>query len=372
VRSEKPNKSLGALAAGIALAGSLAAPLASAAMRARSTEPSGSGDMAAAVVDGVRLAVRSSALGSTAPNEGIRVVEPGHLREYRTLGIGRLLASAGSSAWIFGRRVHGSARFPAMDRHDIGRASPRAGREVIATVRNTTTPPAVRFPPWWSGICDVNNDPQSYPLSSWDGLTACGPGPNRGGYDVSVSFYPGAWGEFEWECVELSMRWLYLEYGVRPYSADGSQVVVDYSRADGGDLQQIANDGTGVPRPGDVMSMEPTSQEGHTAVVTGVDVSHGDGTVSILEQNMNGGNGTNTLGVVDNVVQPDDGMPVTGWLQAPAIARGPATARQADLVRDGGFILGDGGGWRVERLSSFATAIRSSPALLRPMDRGVK
>ena len=31
---------------------------------------------------------------------------------------------------------------------------------------------------------------------------------------------------------------------------------------------------------------------------------------------MNGGNGTNTLEVVDNVVEPDYGMPVTGWLQA--------------------------------------------------------
>ena len=35
---------------------------------------------------------------------------------------------------------------------------------------------------------------------------------------------------------------------------------------------------------------------------------------------MNGGDGINTLGVVDDVVQPDNGMPVTGWLQAPRSA----------------------------------------------------
>ena len=143
------------------------------------------------------------------------------------------------------------------------------------------------------------------------------------------------------------MRWLYLEYGVRPYPADGSGVVANYSPADGGDLQKIANDGSSVPRPGDVLSMEPTSQEGHTAVVTATNVSGGDGTISILEQNMNGGNGKNTLGVVGNIVQPDYGMPIAGWLQAPLSARSfTAGAPAADLVHDGGFNYGDGAGWR--------------------------
>ena len=86
-------------------------------------------------------------------------------------------------------------------------------------------------------------------------------------------------------------------------------------RADGGDLRQIANDGSSVPVPGDVLAMEPTWAEGHTAVVTATNVTNGNGTVGILEQNMNGGNGINTLGVIDDVVQPDNGMPVTGWLQ---------------------------------------------------------
>src|SRR5208282_3409237 len=167
------------------------------------------------------------------------------------------------------------------------------------------------------GICDVNNDPQSFELSSWDGLTACGPGLNQGGQDVPVAFFPGAWPALEWECVELSMRWLYLEYGVRPYPANGSQVVANYSRADGGDLEKIANDGSTVPLPGDVLSMEPTAVEGHTAVVTASNVTAGNGTISILQENMNSGNGTHTLKVVHNVVQPDYGMPVTEWLQAP-------------------------------------------------------
>ncbi len=94
------------------------------------------------------------------------------------------------------------------------------------------------------------------------------------------------------------MRWLYLEYGVRPYSANGSGVVWNYSRADGGNLEKVANDGTSVPKPGDVLSMGSVWGEGHTAVVTAVNVTEGYGSIDILEQNMDGGNGTNTLAVV--------------------------------------------------------------------------
>ena len=316
--------------------------------------------------------------GSAAPAPATGIVEPQHLSEYRAMGTGALdpvRAASGVDLRPSRRRLgsdrRGRARpTPSADRGRVvadqrrqpalghpgggaasvqpqlprsafaagtsvvagnvstpttvpssdlirpGPASPLA-QHVIVVSAGTADPPPVRFPPWWSGNCDANNSPGSFPLSSWDGLTACGPGVNRGGWDRTVAFFPHAWGEYEWECVELSMRWLYLEYGVRPYPADGSQVVADYSRADGGDLQKIANDGSSVPIPGDVLSMEPTWEEGHTAVVTATNVTNGNGTIGILEQNMDGGNGTNTLGVVDDVVQPDYGMPVTGWLQAP-------------------------------------------------------
>jgi hypothetical protein len=180
-------------------------------------------------------------------------------------------------------------------------------------------PPAARTPPWWSGVCDVNDHPGSFPLSSWDGLTACAPGPNRGGYDQTVLYFPGAWGEYEWECVELSMRWMYLEYGVHPYAANGAGVVSNYSPADGGDLHAVANDGSSVPQPGDVISMGSDWEEGHTVVVTGTHVVHGNGYISILEQNANGGNGQNTIAVVDDYVEPEYGFTVTGWLAVPTL-----------------------------------------------------
>ena len=240
-------------------------------------------------------------------------------------------------------------------------------QQVIEPSTNSVDPSPVRFPPWWSGPCDDGHYPGSFPLSSWEGLTACGPGPNRGGYDAPVEFFPGAWGELEWECVELSMRWLYLEYGVRPYAANGSGVVANYSQTDGGDLYKVANDGSSVPRPGDVLSMGSEWSEGHTAVVTGVDVNHGYGTINILEQNMNGGDGTNTLGVSGNYVEPDYDMVVTGWLQAPSGEVGaadPATRVRtgvpaADLVLDGGFNHRGNGAWHKTDHSRFRIELGS-------------
>ena len=77
-----------------------------------------------------------------------------------------------------------------------------------------------------AATCDPANYPGSHPLGAhWHGLVACGPGPTQGGSDHSVAFFPGAWGEFEWECVELSMRWMYLAWGVNPYPANGWDVV---------------------------------------------------------------------------------------------------------------------------------------------------
>jgi len=334
--------------------------------------------------------------GSAAPAPDAGIVESQHLREYRATGLGTLIRSVHPSALIFGHLIRGSARMVEVDLGPRRQAtevvswltnagnrlwiiqaagplsssrtavavfaagtSVRAGNistpttvpsselispgpaspltpHLIVVSDSPADPPPARFPPWWSGNCDANDDPGSFPLSSWDGLTACGPGPNRGGWDRSVAFFPHAWGEYEWECVELSMRWLYLEYGVRPYPANGSDVVWNYSRSDGGDLQKIANNGESAPIPGDVLSMEATWAEGHTAVVTFANVTNGDGTIGILEQNMDGGNGTNTLSVVDNVVQPDYGLPVTGWLQAPPSV--VATDSPAgDLVAEGGF-----------------------------------
>jgi hypothetical protein len=181
-------------------------------------------------------------------------------------------------------------------------------------------------PPWWKGTCDNKRsgaDPSSAPLgASWDGLVACGPGPNEGGHDSLVSFYPGAWGEFEWECVELSMRWMYLAWGVPPYPANGGQVVDNYAKynPNGPSLEVVKNGSKGVPpEPGDVLELNDNDAFGHTEVVTATSVNHlGDGTVRVMTENLNSPtNGWAVLPVSNWVVSGDFGT-VVDWLHNPA------------------------------------------------------
>ena len=125
-----------------------------------------------------------------------------------------------------------------------------------AALASSGTAPTIVTPSWWKGECDAENDPGSHPLgASWHGLVACGPRPAAEDVaDRTVRFFEGAWGEYEWECVELSMRWLYLAYGVHPYEANGYDIVDNYTAADGGGLVQVANGVVGqLPQPGDVL-----------------------------------------------------------------------------------------------------------------------
>jgi hypothetical protein len=180
---------------------------------------------------------------------------------------------------------------------------------------------ALPAPAWWNGDCDTNNyyaasgSKNAYPLGgSYQGLEACGPRPGYNeGPDVLVNFFPGAWGAFEWECVELSMRYLYLAYGIAPYSANGKDVVWNYS---GNKLVQISNGQAGVvPAPGDILSYGPATTYGHTSVVSASYVdANGNGAITVIEQNAVA-NGTGTHAVVNWVVQ--DSMPVSGWLHDP-------------------------------------------------------
>lgn len=179
-------------------------------------------------------------------------------------------------------------------------------------------------PNWWSGECDTNNYSKSpsnpkhikaYPLGgSYQGVKACGPRPYyKEGPDVLVRFFAGAHGEYEWECVELSMRYLYLAYKIKPYKGNGKDVVWNYS---GSRLIKIKN-GTikSAPQPGDVISYGPTTTYGHTAVVSASNVdSKGNGTITVIEQNA-AAKGIKKHTVKNWSVQ--NSMTVSGWLHDP-------------------------------------------------------
>ncbi|MHB8246358.1 MAG: hypothetical protein ACYDGN_13595 [Acidimicrobiales bacterium] len=195
-------------------------------------------------------------------------------------------------------------------------------------------------PPWWHGRCDGAPNgayPGSHPIGAvWDGLVACGPGPNQGGTDQWTRFFPGAWGELEWECVELSMRWMYLAWGVPPYSANGAQIVDNYVQYNpsGPALRVVQNGTKGIaPQPGDVLELKfsPGDTFGHTEVVTSSQVNiHGDGTVRVITQNLNSpSNGWYTL-TVNNWVVNGGFATVIDWLHNPRWALEEPLIAQVD------------------------------------------
>ena len=172
-------------------------------------------------------------------------------------------------------------------------------------------------PSWWSGTCDIGRHSGSYVMNTWQGLTACGPRPDLGYAQVNEWFPGGSLAESEWQCAELSKRWLYQEYGQMNYAANGNQMLSHYP---GGPLAVVYN-GSALPTPGDILAMGSSSQFGHTAVVTSVTAT----TVSWIEQNSTP-NGSYSATISGGVVGGDayNSDNIIGWLHDPhGIAQTP-------------------------------------------------
>lgn len=191
---------------------------------------------------------------------------------------------------------------------------------------------AVDTPSWWVGECDVSNNPNSYPLrASFNGVKACGPRPlYTTQADYTVHFYSGAWGELEWECVELVVRYMYQVYGIAPYSANGYEVVSNYG---GTRLSKVQNDATALRTPGDILAFGISTNHpgvGHTAVVTAVNVTSGSGTITYMQENASA-DGWGSVAVTAGVL----GDGITGWLHDPNYSpTSTATPKRLDYNGD--------------------------------------
>src|SRR5947209_2558693 len=97
-------------------------------------------------------------------------------------------------------------------RGKVSAASPRPQTATLAQsqLQNQNNLP---YPSWWNGTtCDTTKVSNSAPLGTYyRGLPACGPIGLPTNKSTEVTF-PGGWGEYEWQCVELSMRFMYLAY----------------------------------------------------------------------------------------------------------------------------------------------------------------
>jgi hypothetical protein len=175
-------------------------------------------------------------------------------------------------------------------------------------------------PGWWDGECDTVNfsaetGAPAYPLGAeYRAMKACGPRPwADGGPWRWVSFGPGLMSQIEWQCPELSKRFLYLAYDIPPYGANGNQMVDNY---DGDLLEKVWNCTAGrAPAPDDVLSYGRYTTYGHTSVVMAADVdAAGDGTIDVIEQNSSR-DGDSRL-YVDNWCV-ESYTDVIGWLHKP-------------------------------------------------------
>jgi hypothetical protein len=112
-------------------------------------------------------------------------------------------------------------------------------------------------------------------------------------------------GVLEFECVELVMSYMYLADNINPYGANGNQVVSAYT---GSTLLQESSNNNAINAnlsPGDILSWNNSSTDGHTSLVSAVNIDgSGNGTITTIEQNASA-NGTFTYPVSDWVLNTE-------------------------------------------------------------------
>lgn len=138
-------------------------------------------------------------------------------------------------------------------------------------------------PSWWSSNCDGF---KSLLNTKFMGLQVCGY--TSGSDDVLESNIPGV-SQYEWECAELSDRYLVQRYGISGAGGNGNQVADNAYNANKSMFQLYANGSHNYPVAGDVISFAVGGGSfGHTGVVTGSSVdSFGNGTIDMVHQNWN-------------------------------------------------------------------------------------
>jgi hypothetical protein len=170
----------------------------------------------------------------------------------------------------------------------------------------------------WEPFCEGGG---GHVKAHGDGVMACGP--TNEGNEIEIPG-PGLTKGIStpgFQCVELSERFLYITHGWGTIGANGAQVAERYASAQGVPL--IANGTAGVaPHIGDVMSFSNENfanpkEAGHTGVVIASNVdSGGNGTITLLSENISGDGNESTFAVTGWKVASVFSFKASEWVQS--------------------------------------------------------
>lgn len=209
----------------------------------------------------------------------------------------------------------------------LGRTASDAAPAFAAAEPDAITP-TNGYAPWWNNTdCDDTQFYAAYGVhpyrlgATYQNMPACGPARDTVSQSFGSGGLPGtAWRVYDFQCVELSMRYLRLRQNVNPYSANGNTLVDNYAGStsqnpNGPMLDVVLNLGAPpAPQPGDVLSYCATCSAGHTSVVSSVNVgSTGSGSITVIEEN-NAASGQTTLTVTNWLVSGGNAGAVSKWL----------------------------------------------------------
>lgn len=184
--------------------------------------------------------------------------------------------------------------------------------ELTAAAKPATLP----WPHWWSGTCNNAGRLLTTGNGVVGGLEVCAP--SGGGLGGTIQVYFDGEGAEEWQCGELSLRYMDVAWGVTSYNVNTSNVIADdfpFSRYPS--VHEIRNGTVGsYPQPGDVIQMQSytSGDPGHTGVVESASVDgSGNGSIVMLSENGNT-SGRETLYLSNWSVGGDGPNYTTAWL----------------------------------------------------------
>ncbi|QMU72009.1 Ig-like domain-containing protein [Streptacidiphilus sp. P02-A3a] len=256
----------------------------------------------------------------------------------------------GNRTWVFNLQ-HDQSRLPKAFGAQLVVTSPDSGAKTTVDLAKLKAAPAparlgirtnatvplganLGMPSWWTQTCNGSGTLEN---QSFMGLQDCS-GNNSIHDDV-----PGV-EQDEWQCADLSDRYLVQRYGFLGKGGNGNQVVPNAYNAYSSMFDLYSNGDTTAPVPGDVLSFNVnTNDDGHTGVVYQSDVnSSGNGTVYFVDQNFPDSNGYNSATVTDwNVADVTGEGGTVEWLHNPSDTPVPIPTASLTGVASGAVLRGD-------------------------------